>query len=211
MTEPYIGTYTNKKFYFLDPKPEQICIQDIAQALSMSCRFSGHVSKFYSVAEHCCIIADLVERYHDNKNGILRDAVIPTKNKHAEAKAALLHDASEAYICDIPRPIKPHLDNYFDMELKIEKVIQEKYNITAKTDLINYYDHHICGEEARQLFLHVPDWVEDFDRIDGIKINAWTPDQAKKEFLDRFYRLNYYANIETPEEKEWFDSIAKSA
>lgn len=211
MTEPYIGTYTNKKFYFLDPKPEQICIEDIAQALSMSCRFSGHVSKFYSVAEHCCIIADLVERYHDNKNGILRDAITPTLKKHAECRAALLHDASEAYICDIPRPIKPSLDNYFDMELKIEKVIQEKYSITAKTDLINYYDQHICGEEARQLFLNVPDWVEDSDRIDGVKINAWTPDQAKKEFLDRFDRYNYYVDIETPEEKEWFDSLSKSA
>lgn len=196
MTEPYIGTYTNKKFYFLDPKPEQICIEDIAQALSMNCRFSGHVSKFYSVAEHCCIIADLVEAADKSSTEVL---------------SALLHDASEAYICDIPRPIKPYLDNYFDMELKIERVIQKKYSITAKTDLINYYDHHICGEEARQLFLHVPDWVEEFERLKDIKINAWTPDQAKKEFLDRFARFNYHVNIETPEEKEWFDSLSKSA
>jgi len=196
MTEPYIGTYTNKKFYFLDPKPEQICIEDIAQALSMSCRFSGHVSTFYSVAEHCCIIADLVHKADKDRQ---------------EVMSALLHDASEAYICDIPRPIKPHLNNYFDMELKIEKVIQKKYNIAPKTDLINYYDHHICGEEARQLFLHAPDWVESFDRIAGVKINAWTPAQAKKEFLDRFDRLKHYIHIETPEEKEWFDSLSKSA
>ena len=130
MTKPYIGTYTNKKFYFLEPEPDQICIEDIAQALSMNCRFSGHVSKFYSVAEHCCIIADLVEAADKSSSEVL---------------AALLHDASEAYICDIPRPIKPYLANYFDMELKIEKVIQQKYNITAKTELIDYYDYHILS------------------------------------------------------------------
>ena len=195
MTKPYIGTYTNKKFYFLEPEPDQICIEDIAQALSMNCRFSGHVSKFYSVAEHCCIIGDLVEAADKSSSEVL---------------AALLHDASEAYICDIPRPIKPYLANYFDMELKIEKVIQQKYNITAKTELIDYYDYHICGEEARQLFRHVPDWVTEFDRLSGVKIKSWTPEQAKKEFLDRFDRLNYHANIETPEEKEWLDSLSAS-
>lgn len=182
MTKPYIGTYTNKKFYFLDPEPNQIFIEDIAQALSMNCRFSGHVSKFYSVAEHCCIIADLVHMKGGSTQEIL---------------SALLHDASEAYICDIPRPIKPYLDNYFDMELKIEKVIQEKYNITAKTDLINYLDHNICGEEARQLFLHVPDWVEDFDRLHDVVVKGWTPEKAKEEFIWRFNELQSYL-VETP-------------
>ena len=71
MTKPYIGTYTNKKFYFLEPEPDQICIEDIAQALSMNCRFSGHVSKFYSVAEHCCIIADLVEAADKSSSEVL--------------------------------------------------------------------------------------------------------------------------------------------
>lgn len=191
MTKPYIGTYTNKKFYFLDPEPDQICIEDIAQALSMNCRFSGHVSQFYSVAEHSCIIADLVS----NKGG-----------GSQEILSALLHDASEAYICDIPRPIKPYLDNYFDMELKIEKVIQQKYNITPKTKLIEYYDYHICGEEARQLFLHEPEWVQEFDRLPCVTIKAWSPEKAKSEFLWRFKELESYM-VETPEEKEWFDSI----
>ena len=196
MTEPYIGTYTGKHFHFLNPTEDEICIEDIAQALSMNCRFSGHVSKFYSVAEHCCIIADLVEQADKDKREVL---------------SALLHDASEAYICDIPRPIKPHLNNYFEMELKIEKVIQSKYDITAKTELIDYYDYHICGEEARQLFLHTPDWVKEFDRLENVKIHAWSPQIAKEEFLKRFNRLTGYVPTETPEETEWFESMVKNA
>lgn len=195
MNEFFIGTYSGKRLHFLNPTPDEICIEDIAHALSMICRYGGHVSRFYSVAEHCCIIADLVEQEGKDSSEVL---------------AALLHDASEAYVCDIPRPVKPYLENYKDIELVIEKSIQDKYKVTGKTDAINFYDYHICGEEVRQLFLETPEWVKIYKRLEGVKIKAWTPEQAKKEFLDRFDRLNYHANIETPEEKEWFDSLSAS-
>lgn len=84
---PHIRTFTDKKFFFLDIKPEDICIEDIAHSLSHTCRYGGHCSCFFSVAEHsirCCDRA--------------RGRSIPLWG--------LLHDAAEAYIGDICKPLK---------------------------------------------------------------------------------------------------------
>ena len=51
--EPFVHTHTGKKFHFLDPHSDEICIEDIAHSLSLKCRFNGHTSSFYSVAQHC--------------------------------------------------------------------------------------------------------------------------------------------------------------
>lgn len=87
---PYIQTYTGKKFHPFDPKPEEICIEDIAHSLAHICRFNGHTEFFYSVAQHSLIVAHL-----------LKDESPLTQ------LLGLLHDAAEAYIGDIPAPIKP--------------------------------------------------------------------------------------------------------
>src|SRR5271156_4912831 len=80
----WIQTFTGKKFYPFNPKPQDIDIRDIAHALSNICRFTGHTKRFYSVAEHSRNVAKLVPA-------------------HMKLQA-LLHDASEAYLCDIARP-----------------------------------------------------------------------------------------------------------
>ena len=90
-----------------DPTPEMICIEDIAHALSHQCRFGGHLPEFYSVAEHSWYCSQLVKPRHK--------------------LAALLHDASEAYLLDIPRPIKNHLTNYKEIEHKLMLLIAEKF------------------------------------------------------------------------------------
>lgn len=167
MNFDYIGTYTNKKYHFMNPSPEEICIEDISQALSMNCRYSGHVKKFYSVAEHSVIVAFLVFEQTNSKK---------------EALSALLHDASEAYLTDVPRPIKPHLTNYTDIEALAEKVIQQKFNIQPMSALTKYIDTHICGAEAKLLFQSVPDWADAYDHMD-ITISNHSPEKAKELFL----------------------------
>jgi len=97
--EPWIETYTGKKLYFLEPKPEQIDIEDIATALSNECRFGGHTKSFYSVAEHSILVA----------------TICPAPL----ALVGLLHDASEAYLRDIASPIKQYLANYKELEEKL--------------------------------------------------------------------------------------------
>src|SRR6266540_4351103 len=88
---PYIQTVSGRRFNPLDPDPEQIDIGDIALALSHQCRFGGHCRVFYSVAQHSCVAADLVAE----RGGSTEDVLW-----------ALLHDATEAYLVDLPHPLK---------------------------------------------------------------------------------------------------------
>lgn len=102
-----IRTYTGRYVDPFDPKPDDIVIEDIAHALSNLCRFGGHTKCFYSVAEHSLLCAVLVPGEHK--------------------LAALLHDASEAYLVDIPTPIKNRLPGYVEAEDRLMKVIAEKF------------------------------------------------------------------------------------
>lgn len=100
-----IRTYTGILFDPFHPKIEDINIYDIAHALSNECRYAGHCSKFYSVAEHSVIISKLCSEEN--------------------ALTGLLHDGSEAYVKDLPRPIKHHpkFKFYRDFSNKIQKLI----------------------------------------------------------------------------------------
>lgn len=90
-----IETHTGLMFNYADPQPEQVCIEDIAHALSLSCRFGGHINRFYSVAQHALLVERLV--YTAN----LLHPRLP-----ALRRAALHHDSHEAYVGDIPTPMK---------------------------------------------------------------------------------------------------------
>lgn len=107
--EPYIETVSGKAFYFLEPTVEMIDIEDIAFALSHQCRFNGHCSRFYSVAEHSVYVASL----------------LPPELR----LAGLLHDAAEAYITDMPTPIKQFLPDYIAMEKRIAEVISKAFEL----------------------------------------------------------------------------------
>lgn len=112
--EHAILTYTNTFFYPLAPKIEDINICDIAHALSQMCRANGHFKTFYSVAQHsmnCSLEA--------KARGLSKRVQL----------ACLLHDASEAYISDITRPVKAHLHEYRKIEAKLQQVIYKKFDI----------------------------------------------------------------------------------
>lgn len=102
-----IRTYTGRMVNIFKPAPELISIEDIAHALSNLCRFNGHTVKFYSVAEHSLKCAELVPEQHK--------------------LAALLHDASEAYLVDLPSPIKIAMPEYINIEDKLMRVIAGKF------------------------------------------------------------------------------------
>lgn len=173
MSYDFIETFTNKQYHFLNPSESEICIEDIAQALSMSCRYSGHVKHFYSVAEHSCILSDKVLELTGDK---------------LLAYDALLHDASEAYLNDIPRPIKPHLNNYDYIELLAEKCIQSALSCRPMHHLVRKLDTNIVRDEAEQLFVSVPSWTNDYELV-GVTVKCLTPEQARAEFMKRFNEL----------------------
>lgn len=102
-----IRTFTGKYINPFDPKPEEIDIMDITHALSRICRFNGHSMRFLSVAEHSVNVC--------NK--------MPPELK----LQGLLHDASEAYLMDIPTPIKKQLHGYYEAEDNLMKMIADKF------------------------------------------------------------------------------------
>jgi hypothetical protein len=110
----WMQTYTGGAFWPLDPRPDEIKIEDIAHALSMICRFNGHCRRFYSVAEHSCRVAEFVrQRHRPCAREIFRQA--------------LLHDAAEAYLGDVVRPIKRLEGAYRMAEKNLLEMILVKY------------------------------------------------------------------------------------
>lgn len=107
----HITTFMGEDFTPLSPNPEQIHIEDIAHALSMMCRANGHFTRFYSVAQHCINCAN--------------EAKACGLSKRVQM-ACLLHDASEAYLSDITRPVKKHLSRYLEIEKHLHDTIYTK-------------------------------------------------------------------------------------
>jgi hypothetical protein len=168
----WITTYTGK-FFPNDPQENEINIETIAHALSNLCRFGGHINEFYSVAQHC----------------VLCSYVAPKEYK----LEALLHDASEAYLVDIPRPIKQMLPDYKSIELKVEKVIASKFNLPFPISfIVKDIDNRMLVTEASALLngLDNPWWLDSrYPKIysqDQIKIDPWSPKLAEEIFMDAY-------------------------
>jgi uncharacterized protein len=114
-----ILTYTNTLFYPLAPQTAEVKIEDIAHALSQMCRANGHFKTFYSVAQHSINCA-----HEARVRGLSGKTQL----------ACLLHDASEAYISDITRPVKCYLDEYRKIEHNLQQVIYLKFGIADLTE-----------------------------------------------------------------------------
>lgn len=173
----YIATATNKHFYYLDVRIEDIDIQDIASGLANECRFNGQMENFYSVAQHCVYASYLVEPEF--------------------ALEALLHDSSEAYIKDLPSPLKKLLPEYKLIELRIEKMIRKKFGLPESMSAeVHFADLMMLATEKRDLEIDAgSNWL----MLEGIPasdfvVNPLTPSQAKALFLRRFNELYHEAN-----------------
>lgn len=166
----WIQTYSGRQFWPMDPRPEDIDIVDIAHALSMLCRFGGHCKRFYSVAEHCVLLSDVAD--------------------DADALYALLHDASEAYLVDVPRPIKRMLPGYAEAEDVIMAAICDHYGLLrVMPPDVKRLDRAILMDERLQNMEHAPvRWTTDGKPI-GVTLQFWSPDKAKAAFLEAFARL----------------------
>lgn len=135
--EGTIRTYSGLEINVFNPTPEMICIEDIAHALSNICRFGGHVNEFYSVAQHSIHVFELAEE---------EDKLL-----------ALLHDASEAYLYDMPTPIKKELPEYKKAEHKLMLVIAEKFGFDwPMNERIEIIDNKMLHWEFKQLMLKEP-------------------------------------------------------
>tara|TARA_R110000796_G_scaffold134681_1_gene250463 strand:- start:1745 stop:2371 length:627 start_codon:yes stop_codon:yes gene_type:complete len=172
--EPYIETYTGLRVFFGDIKKEIISIHDIAHSLSQICRFTGHTKEFYSVAQHSVLVADA-------------QTTLPEK------RAGLLHDASEAYVNDLPSPLKACVDlgDYKNLENRFHAVINKKYRINdGMTPNIKKADLEALFTEKRDVLNKSSDWGwgEDIEPFKD-KIIPLPPKEAKALFIKRFIEL----------------------
>src|SRR3989344_3806442 len=112
----WMQTFTGRRFYPLDPRPEDVCVEDIAHALSLVCRFGGHVRFHYSVAQHSLYVSNHVDDHGAGGQDVL---------------IALLHDAAEAYIGDVVWPLKQATEmlGYRVVEERVERAVFERFGL----------------------------------------------------------------------------------
>lgn len=170
----WMMTYTQRQFWPLDPRAEDVCIEDIAHALANTCRYNGHSRRFYSVAEHSVLMAD---RFSPDQY---------------MARYALMHDSPEAYLGDIIRPLKPFLTGFAEVEEKVERVIFNRFGLVDSIPPeVKAADARILTDERDALFD-----PEEAERLGwragpklGVTILFLDPDEAEAMFLDRFRAL----------------------
>lgn len=170
-TGDFMQTATGRKFWPLDPRADEVFIEDIAHSLSLQCRYAGHCLRFYSVAEHCVLMARK-----------LRWEGVDV------ALYALLHDAAEAYTVDVPRPLKRFLVGYKEAEAKVMSAIAERFGLADEMPaVVHDADNRIIGDELANL---VPmDWHAKHADPLGVELKYWSPEKAREEFMATFDAL----------------------
>lgn len=160
-TKGKIRTYTGIYVDVMNPTPEMFCIEDIAHALSQIPRFGGHLPYFYSVAAHSisCANAGIKERFE-----------------------LLMHDAAEAYLFDVPSPIKKQIPIYSECEDKIMKVLSEKFGFQYPfSKYVHAVDKMLLEYEWENCMIN-----PQYKRHSNI-------DLAEKHFLETFRILSVFS------------------
>jgi 5'-deoxynucleotidase YfbR-like HD superfamily hydrolase len=174
-----IQTVSGRWINPLEPDVAHIDIGDIAQALANTCRFGGHSRRFYSVAQHSTIVSDVcVERGAGA----------------AEALVALLHDAAEAYLVDLPHPIKHRSElgpPFQRAEEGMQEAIAIRFGLGPPPADMKSIDRSLLATERRTFTSTLDSWpeLEGFEPL-PIEIDPWDPPRARREFLERFERLS---------------------
>ncbi|WP_460097788.1 phosphohydrolase [Pseudomonas sp. S3_C01] len=164
----WILTQTGNRFDLFGTDTDMIDPRDIAHSLAHLCRFNGHTREFYSVAQHSCLVADLV----------------PAEHK----LAALLHDATEAYIGDMVRPLKQWMCAYRDVEAWIWDRICTRFSLDQELPAsVTQADLIALATERRDLMPHDP---ATWDCLVGIepapeRIRPWSPTEARLTYHQR--------------------------
>lgn len=167
-------------FDLANPSYEQINIDDIANALSKICRFGGHCKGFYSVAEHC-VLASHAARAKGHSREV--------------CEAILLHDAAEAYIGDMVKPLKIMIPQFSAIEKRIEREIEKAFvvDFAKHSYVINKYDLGMLFAERKQLFGAdevVWSGESEFEALD-VQLKKWSPHEAYLMFIDTWQYFSW--------------------
>lgn len=165
----WIQVYSGRPFWPLDPRPDEVHIEDIAHALALKCRYGGHSLTFYSVAEHSVLVSRHVAPEH--------------------ALWGLLHDAAEAYLADIPRPVKRDLQGWHAIEAAVMRAVCLRFGMALdEPPEVKHIDLAITTDEKDAIMCRGPEWSGLLPPI-GADIQALLPHEAERAFLQRFAEL----------------------
>jgi hypothetical protein len=175
--QTWLQTYSGKRVSVLDPQTEEIDIEDVAEAVSKLCRYNGHCKEFYSVAQHCVLGAQFaLSQYKDVEL----------------AKEFLLHDATEAYVGDMIRPVKIHNPTFNRIEDGMWEAVSKRFNLPREhsADCHNI-DNIMLVWEKRDLLPNSEEWpgLPDITLYDFPKMECWDWENAKDMYLDMYEML----------------------
>ena len=158
-------TYTGKQFWPLDPRPEDVCIEDIAHALANINRFGGHCRISYSVGQHSLVVHRVCSTFQ-----------------------ALMHDSAEAYIGDMVRPLKMHMPDFQACEWLVWYAICDRFDIDpVMRPEVKNADNIALVTERRDLMKGGPRWeIEDHYKPRRQVIVPLVPDFIERQFLKEF-------------------------
>jgi hypothetical protein len=163
-----VVTCSGRILDLFNPRSDSIDMADIAHGLSLLSRFGGHALQFYSVAQHCCMVADLV----------------PAEDR----LAALLHAAPSAYLGEVIRPLQRLLPEFIHVETRLWKAISEHFGIsTVEPDSVAMAKRIAAATERMDLLhAHMPEWalLHGVTALDG-PIEPWSSSEAQKQYLSR--------------------------
>lgn len=170
----WMQTYTGRKFWPLDPRAEEVYIEDIAHSLALSCRFNGHCKLFYSIAQHSVLVSQIA--------------------KTPQQLTALLHDSAEAYLGDIIRPIKRFLPEIKEIENNLERVIFQHFGIVDyDKDEISRADNIALFTEMRDIMGKPPETWNGYELYHSLlpneRIIPLNITESEILFLERYHEL----------------------
>lgn len=189
----FMQTVSGKAFWPLDPRADEVDIEDIAHALSMMCRFGGHILDFYSVAEHSVRVSE---------------AIAEVGGTIEEQFFGLLHDAAEAYIGDMVWPLKqaPEVRGYKDVEKRVEAAIAERFGLAPEMPaIVKHFDivmlatekrdiasQHVggTGRQASAAKMATGAWHCDVVEPLEWRIEPWCSEVARNHFMGRYRDLD---------------------
>ena len=149
----WMRTISGRKFWPMDPDIADLDLGDITHSLSLICRFGGHVPELYSVGQHSVILARLVP-----------DELKPS---------ALMHDAAEAYLNDLIRPVKHGLKAYCSAENRILRLVARRYGLHwPMPPEIKRWDYALSVHEADTFQSRVDDWTSPYDVLPKIDMEV---------------------------------------
>ena len=180
----WMQTFTGRQFYPLSPRAQDIDPKDIAHSLAMQCRYNGHVDRFYSVAEHCLLISAWLESQGASPLVQLE---------------GLLHDATEAYVGDMIRPLKLSMPAYREAEAGVQMEVWKRFDLPSisysdgtvafaqETPLVKEADTRILLDEREALMAGKAPakWGQDDLEPLGVHVEGLAPVVAKHRYLQR--------------------------